>query len=96
MFAKNIKIFRWPEMCPLGKILAQYFEMAALTKILGRRDKSIAPLLSTENRETQHMYGDDCDATIAKAAAAVTHVQSLSQEIGSGDEGLALFGFDVS
>ena len=38
----------------------------------------------------------DCDAVIAKAAAAVTHVQSLSQEVGSGDEGLSLFGFDSS
>ena len=39
----------------------------------------------------------DCDAAIAKAVAAVTHVQSLSQEVGSGDEGLGLlFGFDLS
>ena len=38
----------------------------------------------------------DCDAAIAEAAAAVTHVQSLSQEVGSGDEGLGLFGFDLS
>ena len=36
------------------------------------------------------------DAAIAKAAAAVTHVQSLSQEVGSGDGGLGLFGFDLS
>ena len=35
------------------------------------------------------MYGGDCDAAIAEAAAAVTHVQSQSQEVGSGDEGLA-------
>ena len=42
------------------------------------------------------MYGGDCDAAIAKAAAAVTHVQSQSQEVGSGDEGLGLFGFDLS
>ena len=34
------------------------------------------------------MYGGDCDAAIAEAAAAVTHVQSQSQEVGSGDEGL--------
>ena len=34
------------------------------------------------------MYGGDCDAAMAKAAAAVTHVQSWSQEVGSGDEGL--------
>ena len=39
-------IFRWPEMCPLGKILAQDFQMTAFTKILGRRDKSVVPLLS--------------------------------------------------
>ena len=38
----------------------------------------------------------DCDAVIAKASAVVTHVQSLSQEVGSGDEGLGLFGFDLS
>ena len=47
MLAKKAsEIFRWPEMCPLGKILAQDFEMAAVTKILRRRDISIAPLLS--------------------------------------------------
>ena len=49
---KSSNIFRWPEMCLLGKILAQDFEMAAVTKILARRDKSIAPLLSTVNRKT--------------------------------------------
>ena len=43
---KSSKIFRWPEMCSLGKIFAQDFQMAAVTKILMRRDKSIAPLLS--------------------------------------------------
>ena len=39
------------------------------------------------------MYGGDCDAAIAKAAAAVTHVQSQSQEVGSGDgrAGLVVF-----
>ena len=40
------------------------------------------------------MYGGDCDAAIAKAAAAVTHVQS--QEVGSRDEGLGLLCFDLS
>ena len=50
MLPKNLpKIFRWPEMCPLGKILAQDFQMAAFPKILGRQDKSVVPLLSTEN-----------------------------------------------
>ena len=42
------------------------------------------------------MYGGDCDAAIAEAAAAVTHVQSQSQEVGSGDEGLGLLCFDLS
>ena len=39
------------------------------------------------------MYGGDCDAVIAKAAAAVTHEQNQSKEVGSGD-GLGLFDFD--
>ena len=42
------------------------------------------------------MSGGACDAAIAKAAAAVTHVQSRSQEVGSGDEGLGLLCFDLS
>ena len=53
MLPKNLpKIFRWPEMCPLDKILAQDFQMAAFTKILGRRDTSVVPLLSTETCKT--------------------------------------------
>ena len=42
------------------------------------------------------MYGGDCDAAIAEAAAAVTHVQNQSQGVGSGDEGLGLLCFDLS
>ena len=42
------------------------------------------------------MYGGGCDAAIAEAAAAVTHVQSQSQEVGSGDEELGLLCFDFS
>ena len=42
------------------------------------------------------MYGGDCDAAIAEAAAGVTHVQSQSQEVGSGVEGLGFFCFDLS
>ena len=42
------------------------------------------------------MYGGDCNEAIAKAAAAVTHVQSQSQEVGSGGEGLSLLWFDFS
>ena len=42
------------------------------------------------------MYGGDCDAAIAEAAAAVTHVQSQSQEVGSGVEELGLLCFDLS
>ena len=38
----------------------------------------------------------DYDAAIAEAAAAVTHVQSQSQEVGSDDEGLGLLCFDLS
>ena len=53
MLPKNLpKIFRWPEICPLDKILAQDSEMAAFTKILGRRDTSVVPLLSRENCKT--------------------------------------------
>ena len=47
-------------------------------------------------KNTHHMYGGDCDAAIAKAAADVTHVQSQSQEVGSGDEGLGLMCFYLS
>ena len=42
------------------------------------------------------MYDGDCEAAIVKAAAAVTHVQSQSQEVGCGDEGLDLLCFDLS
>ena len=43
---KSSKIFKWPEIYSLGKILAQDFQIAAVPKILMLRDKSIAPLLS--------------------------------------------------
>ena len=42
------------------------------------------------------MYDGGCDAAIAKAFAAMTHVQSRSQEVGSGDKGLGLLCFDLS
>ena len=42
------------------------------------------------------MDGGDCDVAVAKAADSVTHVQSQSQEVGSGDEGLGLLCFDLS
>ena len=45
--------------------------------------------------EYKNAHGD-CDAAIAKAAAVVTHVQSVCQEVGSGDERLELFCFDLS
>ena len=38
------------------------------------------------------IYPHFCIDFVHKAAAAVTHVQSQSQKIGSGDEGLGLFG----
>ena len=47
-------------------------------------------------KRTQRMYGGDCDAAIAKAAAAVTYVQSQIEEVGSGDEGLGVLCFDLS
>ena len=48
---------------------------------------------SKQNGHSMTMYGDDCDGAIAKAAAAVTHVQSQSQKVGSGDgrAGLVVF-----
>ena len=58
---KPPKIFRWPEMCPLGKILAQDFEI-----ILERRDTSIVPLLSTGNcRTLQKKRHTACTAVTA-------------------------------
>ena len=87
-------------MCPIGQILPQHFEMSAVTKVFERRDNLFAPLLSTGKYKTfqthAHSMDDgDCDAVIAAAAAAVTHIQTLSQEVGPGDEGLGLLcGFD--
>ena len=52
-------------------------------------------LISRKHLKHKNVH-DDCDAAMAKAAAAVTHVQILSQEVGSGDEGLGLFGLDLS
>ena len=42
------------------------------------------------------MYSGDCDAAIARVAAVVTQVQSQTQEVGFGDEGLGLLCFDLS
>ena len=42
------------------------------------------------------MYSGGCDAAIAKTSAAVTHVQSPSQEVDSGVKGLGLLCFDLS
>ena len=53
-------------------------------------------IVKHSQKRTQRMYGGDCDAAIAKAAAAVTHVQSQSEGVGSGDEGLGLLCFDLS
>ena len=63
---------------------------ASFLRALGDKQKT----LETQT-QTQTQNGD-CDAVIAKASAVVTHVQSLSQEVGSGDEGLGLFDFDLS
>ena len=48
------------------------------------------------NKNAHSMYGGECDAAIAKTAAAVTRVQSPSQEVGSGDKELGLLCFDLS
>ena len=67
----------------------------------GGRAVETSPLLSTENCKTletkaHSIYGGDCDAAIAKASAAMTHVQSQGREVGSGDEGLDLLCSDLS
>ena len=68
----------------------------------GGRAVETSPLLSSEivkhsrHKNTHSMCCGDCDAAIAEAAAALTHVQSQSQEVGSGDEGLGLLCFDLS
>ena len=68
----------------------------------GGRAVETSPLLSSENvkhfqhKNTHSMCCGDCDAAIAEAAAAVTHIQSQSQEVGSGVEGLGLLSFDLS
>ena len=48
------------------------------------------------DKNAHSMYGCECHAAIAKPAAAVTRVQSPSQEVGSGDNGLGLLCFDLS
>ena len=42
------------------------------------------------------MRGGDCDAAIANVSAAVTRVQSQSQEVSSGDGRAGLVVFDLS
>ena len=82
MLPKNLlKIFGWPEMCPLGKSLAQDFQIVAFTKILGGETNQLCrfsprKIVKHSSNKNAHMYCGDCDAAIAKAAAAVTHVQS--------------------
>ena len=53
-------------------------------------------IVKHSNQNAHSTYGGDCDAAIAKAAAAVTHVPSQSQEVDSGDGGLGLLCFDLS
>ena len=63
-----------------------------------RTNRETSLILSEDCKtlETKTQHGGDCDATIAKAAAAVTHVQSQSQKVGSGDEGLGSLCFNLS
>ena len=67
-------------MCSLGKILAQDIQMAAVAKILMRRENQLRRFfpwgISRKHLKHKNAHGD-CDATIAKTAADVTHVQSL-------------------
>ena len=85
-------VLSWQNISPI-------FSNGGCHENLDATRKSIAPLLSLGDKqkilETQNAHSD-YDAAIAKAAAAVTHVQSLSQEVDSGHEGLGLFGFDLS
>ena len=94
---KSPKIFRWPEMCPLGKILAQDFEIAAVRKILGWRDKSIVPLLSTKNckhskqKRTQHVRRWRwLQCSDSQSCCRCDSCTEPASEVGSGDEGLGL------
>ena len=96
MFGKKNPKHKLPKMCP-GQILPrQDSEIAVVTKIFQRRDVSFQPLFSVGRNKTlkthTHSVDDgDCEGAIATAAAAVTNnVPSLSQEVGSGDEGLCL------
>ena len=75
------KSSQWPKLCSLGKILAQDFQMAAVTEILMRREYQLRCFfpwgISRKHLKHKNSHGD-CDAAMAKVAAAVTHVQSLS------------------
>ena len=85
----------------LPKNLPKIFKWQPSRKFWAARQISCAASLSRKivehsNKNAHSMYGGDCDSAIAKAAAAVTHVQSQSQEVVSGDEGLDLLCFDLS
>ena len=82
------KIFKWqPSRKSWGGETYIYIDCAACL-----HGKSY----NTLNKNAHSMYDGDCDAAIARAAAAVTLVQSQSQEVGSGDERLGLLCFDLS
>ena len=49
------KIFRWPEMCSLGKILAQDFQMEAVTKILMRRENQLRRFFGGGDKSRKHL-----------------------------------------
>ena len=60
MLSKNLpKIFRWPEMCSLDKTLAQDFQMAAFTKILWRRDRSVVLMQPTPEGRSYSLEEED-------------------------------------
>ena len=75
MFAKKSKISRWPEMCPLGKILAQDFEMTTAAKIMRRRYISIPPLLSLGDKAQRKR--PDHRMTLYNRALEITRCESI-------------------
>ena len=84
---------------PSWQNLGVRFSNGSLHENLRAARQISVPLLSMYlkyNKNAHSMYGGECHAAIAKPAAAVTRVQSPSQEVGSGDNGLGLLCFDLS
>ena len=99
---KSSQDFQMAENVPSWQNLGPRFSNGSLHEHLrAARQNSCAASLPRKivkhsNKNAHSMYGGDCDAAIAKATAAVTHVPSQCQEVGSGYEGLGLLCFDLS